>query len=256
MSASTTECVVMGTSIHPSSLLEALNQVHRWAEQGQSKAVFFCNAHSVATARMDPRFCRALAQGDLKLADGAPVAFMVRSLGFRGQQRVSGPDFMLEYMARAERSGQSVFLYGGTATTLSKLQEKFGALFPSLKLHTYSPPFRDLTEAEDDAVVSLINNSGASTLWVSLGCPKQEQWIVKHRDRVRPVMLGVGAAFAFHAGESQRAPRWMQNSGLEWLHRLLSDPKRLWKRYLVTNTVFLTLAAAQLAAWRMRRFAR
>ncbi len=119
--------------------------------------------------------------------------------------------------------------------------------FPDLQIAgTASPPFRALTEEEDEAEVARINASGAGTVWVSLGCPKQEKWMAQHKDRVQAVMIGVGAAFDYHAGTITRAPVWMQNTGLEWLHRLFSEPRRLWRRYLVTNTLFILLVTRQL----------
>ena len=119
--------------------------------------------------------------------------------------------------------------------------------FPGLRVAgTLSPPFRSLTPAEDEEVVGTINESGATVVWVGLGCPKQEIWMAEHRDRVRAVMVAVGAAFNFHAGTARRAPRWMQRFALEWLHRLISEPRRLWRRYLTTNLAFIGAAARQL----------
>jgi len=130
---------------------------------------------------------------------------------------------------------------------LELLQQRLKAAFPGLLIAgAYSPPFRLATAEEDEADVTRINSSGAGTIWVSLGCPKQEQWMAAHRGRVNAVMIGVGAAFDYHAGTIKRAPKWMQNAGLEWLHRLCSEPRRLWKRYLVTNTIFLAKAMRQL----------
>ncbi len=154
---------------------------------------------------------------------------------------------MLDYCAHTVRQGDSIYLYGSTPTTLSALQAALQARFHGLRIAgAESPPFRPLTAEEDDAVVERINASGAGSVWVSLGCPKQEQWMADHRGRVQAVMVGVGAAFDFHAGNVRRAPAWMRGSGLEWLHRLASEPRRLWKRYLVTNTLFIVGAARQL----------
>jgi N-acetylglucosaminyldiphosphoundecaprenol N-acetyl-beta-D-mannosaminyltransferase len=130
---------------------------------------------------------------------------------------------------------------------LEVLQARLVEVFPGLKIAgSYSSPFRTLTAEEDHAVVEMINASGASTVWVGLGCPKQEKWMAAHRGQIKAVMIGVGAAFEYHAGTIRRAPKWMQNAGFEWLHRLASDPGRLWKRYLVTNTLFVLYATKQL----------
>ena len=141
----------------------------------------------------------------------------------------------------------SIFLYGSSEQTLATLKAKLLAAFPALNIAgAISPPFRTLTEDEDAAIVAQINASGAGVVFVSLGCPKQELWMAAHRGRINAVMIGVGAAFDYHAGTIQRAPKWMQDCGLEWLHRLASEPGRLWRRYLVTNTLFVLGAARQL----------
>lgn len=233
---------VLGIPVHAASMPSALSQVASWAHHSESRAVFFCNAHSLAHARSNGDFRQVLDSADLRLPDGAPVAYMLRRSGFEDQTRVSGPDLMLHYMATAEDRGEPVFLYGSTPSTLDKLLVRLSEDHPRLMVHAYSPPFRELTHEEDEEIVQRIIASGAKTVWVALGCPKQEQWITDHRDRIPAVMLGVGAAFAFHAGVAPRAPEWMQKRGLEWLHRLATDPKRLWKRYLVTNTTFIFYA--------------
>jgi N-acetylglucosaminyldiphosphoundecaprenol N-acetyl-beta-D-mannosaminyltransferase len=179
--------------------------------------------------------------------DGAPVAWLLRQTGFPDQERINGPDLMWRYCAHIVGSTESIYLYGATADTLEALERNLLKSFPELKIAgSYSPPFRELTVDEDIAAVNAINESGAGVVWVSLGCPKQEDWMASHRGRVQAVMIGVGAAFDYHAGTVTRAPIWMQQYGLEWLYRLFSEPKRLWKRYLATNSRFLLLAARQL----------
>jgi N-acetylglucosaminyldiphosphoundecaprenol N-acetyl-beta-D-mannosaminyltransferase len=172
---------------------------------------------------------------------------MLRGLGFKGQRRINGPDLMLRYCEIASVRNESVFLFGSTEKTLRILQTRLHHRFPSLRIAgAISPPFRPLSEQEDAEIIAAINASGARTVWVSLGCPKQEKWMAAHRDRVRAVMVGVGAAFDYHAGTLKRAPSWMQNNGLEWLHRMALEPRRLTKRYLQTNSVFIVKAARQL----------
>lgn len=186
-------------------------------------------------------------EADMSTPDGAPIAWMLRRLGYPAQERINGPDLMLHYCAHAERTGESVFLYGGRIETLLLLEQRLKEKFPELRIAgRYSPPFRKLTEEEDRQVTEKINSSGAATVWVGLGCPKQEQWMAEHRGAINAVMIGVGAAFDYHAGTLRRAPVWMQQNGLEWLHRLCKEPSRLWKRYLLTNTLFLGLALSQL----------
>ena len=192
---------------------------------------------------------KIVASADMATPDGAPVAWMLRRQGVRGQPRVTGPDLMEAYCAHAAASAEPLFLYGSTDETLRRLQLELRRRWPTLRIvGTHSPPFRPLSAAEDDAVVRQINQSGAGTVWVSLGCPKQEQWMASHSGRIDAVMIGVGAAFDFHAGTVARAPAWARNHGLEWLHRLCSEPGRLWKRYLHTNSVFIAAALRQLLA--------
>jgi len=219
----------------------------RWAAARESRYVCACNVHAVVTAQRDERLAAAVRGADLVVPDGAPVAWLMRKSGVTAQQRVSGPDLMWRYFAAAALYGESIFLLGGSLETLARLKTRIESAFPGLRVvGTHSPPFRVLTEQEDEAVVRMLNDSGATTVWVALGCPKQEIWMAAHRDRVRSVLIGVGAAFAFHAGTTPRAPRWMQRLSLEWLHRLLSEPRRLWRRYLTTNTVFVVAAMRQL----------
>ena len=238
---------VLGAPIDVVGWDSALARLAGWAARRESRYVCICNVHSVVTASRDADFMRTLAGADLATPDGAPVAWMLRRLGATGQPRVSGPDLMLAYCQAASERGESIFLYGSTQQTLEALQQRLRERWPALRIAgAISPPFRHLTDEEDEADVRAINASGAGTVWVSLGCPKQEHWMARHRGRVHAVMVGVGAAFDFHAGTVARAPAWMRNNGLEWLHRLLSEPCRLWKRYLVTNTLFILRALRQL----------
>ena len=218
-----------------------------WAAAGESRYVCACNVHSVVTAQRDAALAASVRGADMVLPDGSPVAWLMRQSGHAAQQRVSGPDLMWRYFAAAAVYGESIFLYGGSSDTLERLSARIRAQFPGLRIvGTHSPPFRVLTVEEDQAVVDMINASGATTVWVSLGCPKQELWMAEHCGRVKSVLIGVGAAFGFHAGTTRRAPPWMRRSSLEWLHRLLSEPRRLWRRYLTTNTLFVLAAARQL----------
>jgi N-acetylglucosaminyldiphosphoundecaprenol N-acetyl-beta-D-mannosaminyltransferase len=238
---------VLGTAIDVVTVDGAVRRIAAWANERASRVVCVCNAHSVVSARQDPSFAAALAAADLATPDGAPVAWMLRRLGAADQPRVSGPDLMLAYCDHAAALGEPIFLYGSTEASLAALRSNLEGRWPGLVIAgAVAPPFRPPTPGEDAVDVERINRSGARTVWVSLGCPKQELWMAAHRGRVQAVMIGVGAAFDFHAGTLRRAPRWMQRSGLEWLHRLLGEPRRLWRRYLVTNTAFIVGAAAQL----------
>lgn len=238
---------VLGVPIDVLGWDAALSRISTWAAARESRYVCICNSHSVVTAGQDAAFGRIIEAADMATPDGAPVARMLRILGSPAQQRINGPDLMWKYCEQAALRGESIYLYGGLPDTLALLQQRLKAAFPGLLIAgAYSPPFRLATAEEDEADVARINAAGAGTVWVSLGCPKQEQWMAAHRGRVNAVMVGVGAAFDYHAGTIKRAPKWMQNAGLEWLHRLCSEPRRLWKRYLVTNTLFIAGAASQL----------
>lgn len=242
-----TRVPVLGVPICVLSWEEALGYLEQWSAARDSRYVCICNVHSVVTARDDAGFGEVVRAADLVTADGAPVAWMMRKTGYPEQQRINGPDLMWRFCEQAARSGQKMYLYGGQEETLAILQRRLHEVFPGIVIAgAYSPPFRALTEAEDRAVVEAINASGAGIVWVSLGCPKQERWMAEHRGRINAVMVGVGAAFDYHAGTIKRAPEWMRQRGLEWFYRLCSEPGRLWKRYLTTNSVFVLLAVREL----------
>lgn len=238
---------VLGIFIDALDWEATLARIEGWASSLESRYVSICNVHSVVTANRDPYFRQVLIDSDMATPDGAPVAWMLRRAGFAGQPRVNGPDLMEKLCARAAASGLRVFFYGSTESTLERLVHNLKERFPGLRVvGTFAPPFRSATADEDEAEVRLIRESGAQIIFVGLGCPKQETWMAAHRGRVAGVMIGVGAAFDYHAGTLRRAPLWMRQRGLEWLHRLASEPQRLWKRYLVTNTLFILGAFREL----------
>jgi N-acetylglucosaminyldiphosphoundecaprenol N-acetyl-beta-D-mannosaminyltransferase len=238
---------VLGAEIDAINMGAAVRRIADWAGANLSRTVCACNVHVAVTARSDRRLSDALATADLVVADGAPIAWLMRHDGHTAQHRVAGPDLMWNYFIAAEERRQPIYLYGGSEQTLVALVARIARDLPGLEVAgTHSPPYRELTEEEDDAVVASINASGAKTVWVALGCPRQEAWLAAHRSRVDAVMIGVGAAFNFHAGSMARAPLWMQRHSLEWLHRLVCEPRRLARRYAVTNSKFVVLAALRL----------
>jgi N-acetylglucosaminyldiphosphoundecaprenol N-acetyl-beta-D-mannosaminyltransferase len=231
---------VIGGDIHAISWEQSLSAIYRWAKLKQSRYVCICNVHSVVTAQNDPNFAKIINSADIATPDGAPVAWYLRWYGNSSQQRISGPDLMWKYCQLYQNTDESIFLYGSTQETLNILKENLKDEFQNLKIAgSYSPPFRKLTEDEDKIVIDLINDSGAGVVWVSLGCPKQEIWMAEHKHKINAVMIGVGAAFDYHAKIIRRAPKWVQNIGFEWFYRLCSEPRRLWKRYLLTNSQFV-----------------
>lgn len=251
---------ILGIQVDPAGYPEVTECIASWASAGESRYVCVANVHMVMEAHKDPVFREIVNAADLIVPDGMPLVWMLRRMGFSGQGRVAGPDLTLCLAREAERRNLPVGFYGSTRKTLERLVDHFSQRFPHLPVrYAFSPPFRPLTPEEDEGIIEDIQTSGVRLLFVGLGCPKQERWMAQHKGRVPAVMLGVGAAFDFHAGTLRRAPRWMQDSGLEWLHRLCSEPKRLWKRYLVNNTLFIGYAAKQLlqqrkALWNHRKF--
>jgi N-acetylglucosaminyldiphosphoundecaprenol N-acetyl-beta-D-mannosaminyltransferase len=237
---------VLGVNIDALSWDAAMARLLGWARACESRYVTICNVHVVVSASRDAAYCEIINGSDMATPDGAPVAWMLRRQGFASQPRISGPDLMWALCERAAKEDLPVYCYGSTAATLALLDARLRVAFPALQMTMESPPFRALTVEEDAAAVEGINVSGACIVFVGLGCPKQERWMAEHRGTVNAVMIGVGAAFDFHAGTVKRAPAWMRDNGLEWLHRLASEPGRLWKRYLVTNTLFIIGAARQL----------
>jgi N-acetylglucosaminyldiphosphoundecaprenol N-acetyl-beta-D-mannosaminyltransferase len=238
---------VLGVPVEVGTFEQAQRRVMAWGHARESRYAVMANVHVVVTASRNADFGAAVASADLVTPDGAPVAWMLGKLRAAAQARVSGPDLTMALLDRCAAEGLPVFFYGSSETTLRALDVNLRIAIPKLKVVGYeSPPFRPLTAHEDADVVSRINASGAGLVFVGLGCPKQELWMQAHRGHIHAVMLGVGAAFDFHAGTVARAPLWMRERGLEWLHRLASEPQRLWRRYLITNTLFVLGAARQL----------
>jgi N-acetylglucosaminyldiphosphoundecaprenol N-acetyl-beta-D-mannosaminyltransferase len=243
---------LFGISIHARSWEQAVSTIMQWTQETRSRVVCACNVHSVISAKADSALKKALKSADMRTPDGAPLAWLMRKIGWPTQQRINGPDLMWKLLSASEQLQIPLFLLGSTKSALNHLEKKLCIAFPKLRLvGQVSPPFRALTAKEDDELVALISSSGARLLFVGLGCPKQEKWMATHRQRLPMVMVGVGAAFDYHAGTLARAPIRWQRAGLEWLYRLAMEPKRLGYRYLVTNTLFLLALPGQL--WRRPR---
>jgi N-acetylglucosaminyldiphosphoundecaprenol N-acetyl-beta-D-mannosaminyltransferase len=202
----------------------------------------------VMSAREDAGARAAVLGATLAVPDGQPLVWALRALGNGSATRVYGPDLMANACARAAADGTPIFLYGGrTPDALQQLQRRLRTRFDGLRIAgVYWPPFRELSGEEQDAVVELINSAGAAIVWVGTGQPKQEKWMLRMRPRLdAPLLVGVGAAFDFHAGLVAQAPRWMQRAGLEWSYRLAREPRRLWRRYARYNPLFSWAFARQ-----------
>ena len=244
---------VLALGLAPLSLAQAAEQVLAWAQAGESRTLCAANVHMVMEAHDDPAFQAVVNGADLVVPDGVPLAWAMRLLGQGRQERVYGPALMLETCRLASLRGASVGLYGSTPEVLDKLQVRLRERFPALAIpFVCSPPFRPQTPEEEAALLEAFRASGAVILFVGLGCPKQERWMDGQRPRLPAVMLGVGAAFDFHAGTLPQAPAWLQRAGLEWLFRLAQEPRRLWKRYLKHNPRFVALLLLQLIRRRER----
>jgi N-acetylglucosaminyldiphosphoundecaprenol N-acetyl-beta-D-mannosaminyltransferase len=202
----------------------------------------------VMSAREDPAARAAVLGATLAVPDGQPLVWALRALGNRSATRVYGPDLMAHACARAAADGTPIFLYGGrTPAALQQLQRRLRSRFEGLRVAgAYWPPFRELGAEEEQAVVEQINAAGAAIVWVGTGQPKQEKWMRRMRAQLHaPLLVGVGAAFDFHAGLVPHAPRWMQRAGLEWSYRLAREPRRLWRRYARYNPLFVWAFAHQ-----------
>ena len=231
---------MLGTRVDPTSYAEATEQILDWAKSAQSRYVCIANVHVVMEAYDSPAFRSQVNAADLVTPDGMPLVWALRRQGNPDQTRVYGPDLMMTVLKAAARENVAVGLLGGKPEVLDELIRRLGAQFPALDIrYRFSPPFRAIDAREDARIVDEINQSGARILFVGLGCPRQEIWMAEHAGKVQSVMLGVGAAFDFHAGAVRQAPSWMQSIGLEWVFRLSQEPTRLWRRYLYHNPRFV-----------------
>ena len=220
--------------IHAVSLNEALEIVIEHIAVRNGNYFCFLDTHVMAESRRDPDLRKALLGATGNFPDGAIVAWTLKLMGYRFKYRVYGTDFMIKICENTAGIGSKIFLYGNTQTTLDLLEDKLKEKFPAIKVvGKIAPPFRELTDSEDALIVEEINESGADILFVSLGGIKQEKWMHKHKGKIRPIQLGVGAAFNFLAGNLKQAPLWMQRSGLQWLYRLPQQPKKTFPRILL-----------------------
>jgi N-acetylglucosaminyldiphosphoundecaprenol N-acetyl-beta-D-mannosaminyltransferase len=238
---------VLGMRVDATSYGDASRRVARWAHEGRPAYVCVATVHMVMETFDSSAFRRTVNGADLVTPDGRPLVWALRSLGVKDATQVRGTDLTTHVVERAAREGLPIGLYGGTPDLLERFVGILDRRYPGVRVVCrIAPPFRPLTPEEDEAVIEEILSSGARILFVGIGCPKQERWMEAHKERIPAVMLGVGAAFDFHTGRVRQAPGWMQVAGLEWLFRLLMDPRRLWKRYVRHNPRFVALFLLQL----------
>lgn len=238
--------LIIGTQVHCTDYFTLRDQVMLWSRQKKSAIIYCANVHMLMEAKDSAEYQKIINHAEVVTPDGMPLVWIMRLKGQKKQQRVYGPTLMLHVLEAAARENIPVGFYGGKQEILNSLVIKMQKRFNGLKVvYSFSPSFtEDLTEQEH--AVEEIQKSKTRILFVGLGCPKQEYWMAKNRNRLNVVMLGVGAAFDFHAGSKPQAPAWMQGLGLEWLFRLITEPRRLWKRYLYHNPRFIFLAILDL----------
>ena len=242
---------ILGVNIAITNMQETVNLIMDHLEDIRGQFICLSNVHTTVMAEKDAEYRKIQNSAFLALPDGSPLALVQRLRGYRSAEQVAGPDLMPALWKATEHTAYSHYFYGSTPETIEALQKNLGSRYPELKIAGMeAPPFRPLTEEEDRQTVERINASGADFVWVGLGAPKQEKWMYEHRGRIHGVMFGVGAGFDFHAGTVKRAPDWMRRHYLEWLYRLVQDPKRLWKRYVQTNGKFLLLSVKDAFVWK------
>ena len=206
------------------------------------KGDYICvsNVHTTVTSYEDASYCAIQNGGLMAIPDGGPLSTVGQKRGFKDMARTTGPSLMGEIFKISAEKGYRHYFYGSTEETLELLYQKLTDHYPGIQIAgMYSPPFRPMTEEEDQEIVERINETKPDFVWIGLGAPKQEKWMAAHHGQIGGLMVGVGAGFDYYAENIKRAPEWMQKSNLEWLYRLMQDPKRLFKRYLVTNTKFI-----------------
>lgn len=235
---------ILGLRFHSLTMNETLDWIEHFIKERKPRQISFSNAQTIALSRKNPELRRLLNQSDLTLADGMSVVWGARILGYKLPERVAGPDLTFALAGRAAKKNYRVFLMGSSWGNLSQLKNVLTNAWGGLNVvGMHSPPMCEkMSEEETKKIILLIRNSTPDILFVGISCPKQEQWIAENLSRINvPVSLGVGAAFDFLSGRIPRAPEWLRKRGLEWLFRLWCEPRRLWRRYLLGNFVFLSL---------------
>lgn len=233
---------IFGSWISLGTYQQFIDGIFDLADRVPSSYVCFANVHMVVEAYKDPAFANVINDADLVTPDGKPLTIFLK--WFRGirQDRVAGMDVIGDLLRECALRGKSIYFYGTTEPVLQAMHDRAMKENPTLRISGYySPPFRPLTDQEKEEIAQRINAANPDLVMVALGCPKQEKWMAENRGKINACMLGLGQAFQVYAGMVKRSPKWMQDYSLEWVYRLLLEPKRLWKRYLVTNSHFLWL---------------
>ncbi|MCQ2548463.1 MAG: WecB/TagA/CpsF family glycosyltransferase [Lachnospiraceae bacterium] len=233
---------ILGVKIAVTDMDKTMQDISSYLEQWRGKYICVSNVHTTIMAHDNEKYRNIQNDSVMSLPDGGPLSAHSRSHGNAEAKRVTGPDLMRECLKKSQETGWRHFFYGSSQKTLDMLKEKIEERYPGVVIAgMISPPFRDLTHEEEIRYTNEINAAKPDFVWVGLGAPKQEIWMAAHKDRINALMIGVGAAFDYESGNLKRAPKWMQKCSLEWLYRLIQEPKRLFKRYFVTNLKFIWL---------------
>jgi N-acetylglucosaminyldiphosphoundecaprenol N-acetyl-beta-D-mannosaminyltransferase len=238
---------ILGVNISAINLAQAVDAIESWINRGGQNYICVTPAHGVMDCQRDPELKWIFNHSGLTTPDGMSIVWLLKWRGYRGVGRVYGPDLLMAACERSLETGWRHFFYGGAPGVAQRLSARLVSYFPRLQVAgAYAPPFRPITEDEDRALAERINAARPDIVWVGLSTPKQERWMAGHIGRLNvPVLVGVGAAFDFLSGAKPQAPRWIQRSGFEWLFRLVTEPRRLWRRY-IQYPYFLWLVLGQM----------
>lgn len=233
-------CDILGVNIAAINMEWLLNYLERNIKKLSGDYVCVSNVHTVVTAFEKSEYCKIQNGGIMAIPDGGPLSTVGRKRGYKMMGRTTGPDLMEEIFKISSEKKYRHFFYGSTQEVLKTMKEVLSKKYPGIQIvGMYAPPFREITNAEDENIIELINGNDPDFVWVGLGAPKQEIWMAEHLGRIKGLMIGVGAGFNYIAGDIKRAPIWMQNNNMEWLYRLIQEPKRLFGRYWHTNLIFI-----------------
>lgn len=235
-------CNILGVNIAAIGMEWTLDYLKKHIKDLSGDYICISNVHTTVTSYEDAEYCNIQNGGIMAIPDGGPLSSVGRKRGYHKMSRVTGPSLMGEIFNISVENGYRHYFYGSTEETLEKMYGKVEEKYPGLQIvGMYSPPFRPITVEEDGIIVKMINETNPDFVWIGLGAPKQEKWMAMHQGKVKGLMIGVGAGFDYYAENIKRAPGWMQRINMEWFYRLIQDPKRLFSRYMRTNTKFLWL---------------
>lgn len=233
-------CNIMGVNLAAINMEWLIEFTKKNIKELSGDYLCVSNVHTTVMSYEDGEYCAVQNGGVMAIPDGGPLSSVGRRRGFSEMKRTTGPDYLKEILKISAKEGYRHYFYGSTEKTLEKLQKALAEDYQGVQVvGMYSPPFRPLSEEEDQEIIQQINESNADFVWIGLGAPKQERWMAAHQGKIKGFMVGVGAAFDYEAGNLERAPMGMQKANLEWLYRLMQEPKRLFKRYFYTNTKFI-----------------